>query len=105
VTDGTLRGRLRAHPEHRFKTLFSKGDRVRIKHSKMLGKICSVDPENPLGAFVYPFKKEASYSVSFDDGNDGLRFDFGESMLERESPLEPENPLETLPRASREDLP
>ena len=68
--------------------LFKKGDRVRVKHSKMLGKVCGVDVPNPLGPFVYPFRSEAAYSVSFDDGDDGLQFSFGEGMLERESPLD-----------------
>jgi hypothetical protein len=75
---------------------FRVGDRVSIKHSKMLGKIVSVEVGNPLGAFVYPFKTEAAYSVSFDEGNDGLAFSFGESMLE------PESPVESLAQVGRE---
>ena len=68
--------------------LFAPGERVRIKHSKMLAKVLSVDRENVLGGFVYPFKTEAAYTVCFDDGNAGMRFSFSESMLERESPLD-----------------
>ena len=64
---------------------FVVGDRVRVKNSKMLGRVVAVDAVNLFGPFVYP---STVYSVSFDEGNDGLRFSLGESMLELESPLE-----------------